>query len=1273
MPSSWWLIAVRRQLGLPRRPDRLKSALLVEDLESREVPTVYFAPDYVLDSNSTGTTAYGSTGPTGLSPAAIRHAYGFDQVSFNGTAGTGAGTTIAIVDAYDDPTIASDLHAFDLQFGLADPTFTKVNQTGGSAMPAASTGWAGEISLDVEWAHAVAPGATILLVEANSASYTDLMSAVDYAAEQTGVVAVSMSFGGGEFSGETSLDSNFLTPTGHTGVAFIASSGDSGAPISYPAASPNVLSVGGTTLTLDSSGNYVSETGWSGSGGGISAYENQPAYQNGVVTQSTTKRTNPDVSYDADPNTGFSVYQTYGNSSSAPWLQYGGTSDAAPQWAALVAIADQGRALAGEAAVSSATLLPAIYGLSASDFHDVTSGTSGGSPNYSAGPGYDLVTGRGSPIANKVIADLVGSGSTAPGAAQFAISAPATATAGTSFSVTVTAENASGAAVTGFTGTVQFSSNDALAGLPSTYTFTAADHGAHTFTVTLKTAGTHTVTVTSGSTTGSSSVTVSPGAATHLTFTQQPSTVVAGATMSAVTVTELDAYGNVATQDNSTQIRLVLGTNTGGATLTGGGPVTVSNGIATFTGLALSKAGTGDTLVATGGTLTSATSSAFTVTPAPSATQFAISAPTTATAGTSFTITVTALDASNNTVTGFNGAVHFTSSDTLAGLPSNYTFTSADHGAHTFTVTLKTAGNETVTATTLTGTVSGSQAVTVSPAAATHLKFIQQPTTTVAATTMTPVTVAEEDAYGNIITQDSATPITLALGSHPAGATLAGTGTVTLSHGVATFTALTPSNAGNFTLVASGGALTGASSTAFTVTPAPSPTQFAISAPGTATAGTSFTITVTAQYASDATATAFTGAVHFTSTDTLAGLPANYTFTPADQGVHTFTVTLKTAGAQAITAAYGTATGTQTVTVSPAAATHLKFIQQPTTTVAATTMTPVTVAEEDAYGNIITQDSATPITLALGSHPAGATLAGTGTVTLSHGVATFTALTPSNAGNFTLVASGGALTGASSTAFTVTPAPSPTQFAISAPGTATAGTSFTITVTAQYASDATATAFTGAVHFTSTDTLAGLPANYTFTPADQGVHTFTVTLKTAGAQAITAAYGTATGTQTVTVSPAAATHLKFTQQPTTVAAGATMATVTVTELDLYGNVVTQDSTTQIKLALGANPGGDTLTGGGFVTVSNGVATFTGLSLNKAGTGFTFVASGGNLSGASSTAFTVTTAPNTPHAITPQALSSTALTTGPASAIFALTGNWWEVVALASAPTTGPRT
>ena len=122
--------------------------------------------------------------------------------------------------------------------------------------------------------------------------------------------------------------------------------------------------MGGTTLNLDASGNILSESAWSGSGGGISAYEPQPSYQSGVVTQSQTARTNPDVAYDADPNTGFPIYNSYTNPASTPWAQFGGTSDAAPQWAALIAIADQGRALAGLGSLDGRTqTLPVLYTL----------------------------------------------------------------------------------------------------------------------------------------------------------------------------------------------------------------------------------------------------------------------------------------------------------------------------------------------------------------------------------------------------------------------------------------------------------------------------------------------------------------------------------------------------------------------------------------------------------------------------------------------------------------------------------------------------------------------------------------------------------------------------------------------------------------------------------------------------------------------------------------------------------------------------------------------
>lgn len=350
-------------------------------------------------------TRNASTGPIGLAPAQVTHFYGIDQL-----ANQGAGQTIAIIDAYDDPNIASDLAVFSTTFGLPPCTtsngcFKKIYASNNK--PQTNSGWALEISLDVEWAHAIAPQARIILVEAASNSFSNLMKAVDVAVNN-GATVVSMSFGGSEFSSETAYDNHFNVAR----VTFTASSGDGGNGVEYPAASPYVVSVGGTTMNLaDSAGTYSSETAWSGSGGGRSAYETEPAYQsNFPVPNSIGTRGVPDVAYGADPNIGFAVYDSLKYYGQSGWFQVGGTSAGAPQWAALFAIANSIRAASSMTSLSGTDGV--VYGIAAStsyssDFHDITTGTNGTCGTIcTAATSYDYITGLGSPVANGLIATL---------------------------------------------------------------------------------------------------------------------------------------------------------------------------------------------------------------------------------------------------------------------------------------------------------------------------------------------------------------------------------------------------------------------------------------------------------------------------------------------------------------------------------------------------------------------------------------------------------------------------------------------------------------------------------------------------------------------------------------------------------------------------------------------------------------------------------------------------------------------------------------------------
>jgi kumamolisin len=312
---------------------------------------------------------------------------------------TGGSKTIAIVDAYDDPNAASDLAAFSSNFGLPAPNFQVVYATGMKPPQDITGNWEAEESLDIEWSHAMAPNAKIVLVEAKSNSNADLFAAVKVASSlvaEAGGGEVSMSWGGAEFSFERFWDSYLQTP----GVVYFAAAGDS-AGVIYPSASPFVVSAGGTALSMNiSTGNFQLQLAWLNTGGGPSIYEPQPSYQAGILGLNGARGT-PDISFDSDPDTGVWVYDSTPwylgggivvGGPKQPWVVIGGTSVATPSLAGIVNAA-------GKFASSSFAELTTIYSLaSTGTFRDVTYGVCGFYDGIIAGTGYDFCTGLGSPF-----------------------------------------------------------------------------------------------------------------------------------------------------------------------------------------------------------------------------------------------------------------------------------------------------------------------------------------------------------------------------------------------------------------------------------------------------------------------------------------------------------------------------------------------------------------------------------------------------------------------------------------------------------------------------------------------------------------------------------------------------------------------------------------------------------------------------------------------------------------------------------------------------------
>ncbi len=379
----------------------------------------------LASSGENGAKPLASAGTvTTYNPAQIRAAYGLTALASATPAQLGAGQTIYIVNAKHNPNVAAELAAFNAKFGLPACTVRNLGTTATLAKagascelvvaysntagaltataPAYDAGWATEIALDVQWAHATAPLARLVLIEASDANSNSLLGAVALA-NKMGAGVVSMSFGAAEGSWTTSYDAVFAG----AGMSYVAATGDNGAAVSWPAVSSRVLAVSGTSLSYAGAA-ARSETTWSGTGGGVSAFLAAPSYQAGK-----TRRSVADVAFNANPYTGQYVATMPQGSSTVSWISAGGTSLSTPQWAGLLAVANALRAQTAKAPLgaphaaiySQIAAQPVRY---ASAFADITTGSNGTCASCAATTGYDTATGWGTPNANALLSTLSG-------------------------------------------------------------------------------------------------------------------------------------------------------------------------------------------------------------------------------------------------------------------------------------------------------------------------------------------------------------------------------------------------------------------------------------------------------------------------------------------------------------------------------------------------------------------------------------------------------------------------------------------------------------------------------------------------------------------------------------------------------------------------------------------------------------------------------------------------------------------------------------------------
>ncbi len=640
-----------------------------------------------------------------------------------------------------------------------------------------------------------------------------------------------------------------------------------------------------------------------------------------------------------------------------------------------------------------------------------------------------------------------------------------------------------------------------------------------------------------------------------------PATTTSGSVLP-MTITAVDATGNVATGFRGTVY--ISSSDPAATTAAGyafnpidaGIPYTFTAadvGAHTFTGPIRLVTGGAQTVTASAPFLTPAT---VTVDVTGKVTNLAFTAPTATNAGDSFNVSVSAVDVLGVVATGYTSTVHFTSSDALAGLPADYTFTPADAGTHTFTVTLKRSGPQSIVAQEVGGTISGSTTVTVTPLAAQSLALAigSGPVGF-----FRPLSVVARDTYGNVAT--SYTGTVHVTSSDPAAVLPPDT---KLVNGVAMVN-VKLMTVGTQTITATDVAAPTLIGTVSSNATPPIPTTFAVSGYPATTAGFSNTFTVTVHDSIGQVATGYTGTVFFSSTDVQAGLPASYTFTAADAGVHTFSATFRTAGTQTLWArdSAGLIGSEAGIAVSPAAFASLRVttpIANPQgMLVTADAVVPIVVQALDVFGNTVTSYAGTVVftsTDSLATLPAAYRFAGA-----DAGVHIF------NVGLHTATKTG------QSWSVSVADAASPTAsgtvpgFEVingaaaviipTLPTQITAGAAFTSRVVVNDAWGNGVQNYFGTVHFSTSAALAGLPADYTFTGADAGVHTFTLTLDTGGNQTLTVTdvnNPSLSGSVSGAVKAAAASSVVV-AFPATTTSGAAQP-LTVTALDTYGNVAT---------------------------------------------------------------------------------------------------------------------